>query len=118
MAVKPLAKYRKVSYIALAQTMKMLLDGPVTSHEVAELTGIHPVTASEWMRSLRKERAVHITGWLPDSMDRDVTAVYSIGPGRDKPRRKLTPAERTARYRQRQRRMAMDQALSMQQVTA
>jgi predicted ArsR family transcriptional regulator len=111
MAVKPLAKYRKVSYIALAQTMKMLLDGPVTSHEVAELTGIHPVTASEWMRSLRKEGAVHITGWLPDSMDRDVTAVYSIGPGRDKARRKLTPAERTARYRQRQRRMAMDQAI-------
>jgi hypothetical protein len=111
MSLKPINKYRKVSYVVLAQTMKMLIDGPVTSHEVAELTGLHPVTASEWMRSLRKERAVHITGWLPDSMDRDVTAVYSMGPGRDKPRRKLTASERQARHREKKRRMAMDQTI-------
>jgi DNA-binding transcriptional ArsR family regulator len=113
MAVKPLNKFRKVSYIVLAQTMKALLEGPVTSHEIAEITGIHPVTASEWMRSLRKEGAVHISGWIPDSMDRDVTAVYSIGKGKDKARRKLTPSERQARYRAKKNRMAMDQLLRL-----
>lgn len=112
MACKPVAKYRKVSYVVLAQTMKALLNGPVSSHEIAEITGIHQVTASEWMRSLRKEGAVHITGWLPDSMDRDVTAVYSIGTGKDKARRKLTPSQRQARHRAKKRRMALDQALS------
>jgi DNA-binding transcriptional ArsR family regulator len=113
MALTPVNKYRKVSYIVLAQTMKALIEGPVTSHELAEITGIHQITAGEWLRSLRKEGAVHISGWLPDSMDRDVTAVYSIGKGRDKPRRKLTPSERQARYRAKKRRMALDQLLSM-----
>ena len=113
MAWKPLGAYRKVSHVVLAQTMKALIDGPVTSHEIAEITGIHIVTAQEWMRSLRKEGAVHITAWLPDSMDRDVTAVYKMGPGKDKPRRKLTDTQRQARYREKKRRMALDQLLSM-----
>ena len=112
MAWKELVKHRKVSHVVLAKTMKILLEGPATSHEIAELTGIHPVTASEWMRSLRKEEAVHICGWLPDSMGRDATAVYKLGPGRDKPRTKMTPAQRQARYRQKQQSISLNHQLA------
>lgn len=100
MAWKELSKPRKVSHIVLAKTMKVLMEGPVTAHEIAELTGVHLVTAQEWMRSLRKEEAVHICGWLPDSMGRDATAVYKLGPGKDKPRARMTAAQRQARHRQ------------------
>jgi predicted ArsR family transcriptional regulator len=103
MALTPLTKYRKISYVALAKTMKLLMDGPATAHEVSEVTGIHVVTAQEWMRSLHKEGCVHIGGWIHDSLGRDTTAVYHLGKGLDKPRHKFTPAERQARHRARKR---------------
>jgi predicted ArsR family transcriptional regulator len=99
MAWKDLSKPRKISHIALAKTLKLLLNGPASAHEVSEYTGIHLVTAQEWMRSLRKEGVVHVNGWLPDKLGRDATAVFVLGPGKDKPRAKLTPAERQARYK-------------------
>jgi predicted ArsR family transcriptional regulator len=111
MAVKPLNKLRKVNHRTMAQTIKILLDGPATAHEIAEHTGIHIITAQEWMRCLRKEGAVHIGGWLPDSLGRDVTAVYQIGKGKDKPRHKFTPAERQARHRARKKQATLDKLI-------
>lgn len=103
MAIKSLHIFRKVNHLVMAQTIKLLLTGPITAHEIAEHTGIHLVTAQEWMRCLRKEKAIHISGWLPDSLGRDVTAVYTVGKGRDKERHRMTPAERTKRYRDKKR---------------
>ena len=105
MAIKPLIKFRKINQLVMAQTVKLLLDGPATAHEVAEHTGIHLVTAQEWMRCLRKEGAVHISGWLADRLGRDTTAVFQLGIGKDKPRHKFTPAERQARHRARKRQL-------------
>ena len=107
MAWKELNKRRKINHVALAQTIKLLLQGPITAHELAEYTGIHPVTAAEWMRGLRREGVVHVCGWLPDSMGRDATAVFKMGAGRDKPRSKMTQAERQARYRQKQKQITL-----------
>jgi predicted ArsR family transcriptional regulator len=111
MAIKPLTKLRKVNHRTMAQTLKILLDGPATAHEVAEHTGIHLITAQEWMRALRKEGVVHIGGWLADSLGRDVTAVYQLGKGRDKPRHKFTHAERQARHRARKKQAALDKLI-------
>lgn len=105
MALKPLNKYRKVSYQVLAKTMQLLTSGPITAHELSEHVGIHLVTAQEWLRALRKERVVYISGWLPDKMGRDATAVYAAGNKPDKPRGKLTPAERARRYREKQKQL-------------
>jgi len=111
MALTPLTKYRKISYVALAKTMKLLMDGPATAHEVSEVTGIHTVTAQEWMRSLHKEGCIHIGGWIPDGLGRDTTAVYHLGKGRDKPRHKFTPAERQARHRARKKQATLDKLI-------
>jgi hypothetical protein len=111
MANKPLNARVKVSHMALAKTLKLLLEGPVTAHEVSEVTGIHIVTAQEWMRALRKEKVVHIGGWIADRLDRDITPVYALGPGRDRARRRLTAVQRQARYRERQKKLAHQKKL-------
>lgn len=97
----------KVNQETYARLFKELLEGPMTAHEAVEATGIHVVTAQNLLRCLRKHRVVHVAAWEPDSRGRDMTPVYAFGKGRDKPRRKLTAAERQARSR------AKKQALSL-----
>jgi hypothetical protein len=45
-------------------------------------------------------------------MGRDVTAVFKMGAGRDKPRGKMTQAERQARYRQKQKQITLAHQLA------
>lgn len=92
---------RKVNHKTLAQTLALLMKQPSTAHDVSLHTGVHRVTAQEWMRSLYAEGAVHISGWVADTIGRDSTPVYSLGAGTDTPRKKTTSRERTAAYRAR-----------------
>jgi predicted ArsR family transcriptional regulator len=112
MALKPLRKNRRITHLVLAKTLKVLLDGPASPQEIAELTGVRLATAQEWMRSLRKEGCVHISGWLPDKRGRDVTAVYKMGNGADKPRYRMTDAEKGAKYRAKKRAMKIQSMLT------
>jgi predicted ArsR family transcriptional regulator len=105
MALKPLKLKSRITHITLAKTLRVLLDGPATVHEIAEVTGVMPRTAAEWMRALRKEECAHISGWVPDSRGRDATAVFSLGKGKDKPRHRFTEAERQARRRAKKRQL-------------
>lgn len=91
----------KVNQSTYARAFRMLLDEPVTAHEVSSETGLHLVTAQDLLRTLRRHRVVHISAWEPDRLGRDVTPVYALGAGKDKPRRKLAGAERARRYRAR-----------------
>ena len=92
----------KVSHRVLAQTMKLLNERKrITARELHAEVGVHLVTASEWLRALKKENVLYIAGWLTDSLGRDTTPVYGLGPGLDIPRRSMTQAERQRRYRQR-----------------
>ena len=97
------ARAVKVSHKVLAQTLVMLQAGSVTANQLSMLTGVHRVTAQEWLRALRKAGAVYVGDWLPDTKGRDATPVYRLGPGTDRPRHRFTRAEISERYRQRQR---------------
>lgn len=84
----------KVNQDTYARLFKELLDGPVSAHDAVEATGIHIVTAQRLFRTLKKHKVVHIVAWDTDRRGRDMTPIYGLGAGRDKPRRKKTPAER------------------------
>ena len=96
----------KVNQDTYARVFRELLDGPVTAHDAVEVAGLHIVTAQHLMRCLKKHKVVHIAAWEVDKLGRDATPVYALGPGRDKPRRKLTPAQRQARCRAKKKAMA------------
>jgi hypothetical protein len=53
------------------------------------------------LTALRDARTVHVCGWLPDVLGRDATPVYRIGAGAPEPRKKLTRAEISKRFRER-----------------
>jgi predicted ArsR family transcriptional regulator len=89
----------KVNQDMYARLLKMLLDDPITAHELAEETGMHIITAQSLMRTMKKHHVVHVCAWEADRLGRDVTPVYKLGGGKDKARHKFTAAERQARYR-------------------
>lgn len=89
----------KVNQVMYAKTMRVLLDDPVTAYDIAHETGMHIITAQELMRTFKRHKVVHICEWEKDRLGRDVTPVYKLGAGKDKPRHRFTTAERTARYR-------------------
>jgi hypothetical protein len=84
----------KISY---AKVLKALLEGPCTTHDLVEVSGIHLVTTQSLMRTFHRHKIVHIVAWEADRLGRDTTAVFKLGEGRNKARHKFTAAERQAR---------------------
>ncbi len=97
----------KVNQNTYARLFKELLDGPITPHEAVEATGLHIVTAQNLFRCLKRHKVVHVAAWEPDRLGRDVTPVYQLGAGRDKPRRKKSAAERQRASRAKKNAVAM-----------
>lgn len=97
----------KVNQNTYARLFKELLDGPITPHEAVEATGLHIVTAQNLFRCLKRHKVVHVVAWEPDRLGRDVTPVYQLGAGRDKPRRKKSAAERQRASRAKKNAVAM-----------
>lgn len=95
-------KQTKVNHVVLAKTFALLREGALTAQKLSRVTGVHLVTAQDWLRALKEEKTVHIGSWLPDSKGRDATPVYELGDDKDEPRRRMTRAEISRRYRQRQ----------------
>lgn len=89
----------KVNQATYAKAIKLLIEDTSSAYELAEATGLHTLTAQSLLRCFKEHKLVHISGWDTDGMGRDVTPVYSWGKGRDKPRHKLTDAERQHRYK-------------------
>lgn len=102
----------KVNQDTYARVFKELLDGPMTAHDAVDVAGLHIVTAQHLMRCLKKHKVVHIAAWEVDSMGRDAIPVYALGAGRDKARRKLTPAQRQARVRAKKKALAVVNAVA------
>lgn len=78
---------------------------PFTREELVEVTGWHYMTAGRFIKALRNQKLIHIHAWLPDTLDRDSIAVYLKGGTKDTPRKKLTTAQRTKRWRDNKRKL-------------
>ena len=100
-------KYIRVNALAQAHLVRLLLEGDVTCHDLAEEAGLHYATVLQYVlqyvRALRKVGVVHVTGWLPDSLGRHTTMVLRLGKGKDAPRVRKTKAEKMQQYHKRQR---------------
>lgn len=101
----------KVNQDTYARLFKHLLASPITAHELVEETGVHIVTAQSLMRCLKKHKVVHIFGWEKDTMGRDATPIYKLGRGKDRPRERLSAAERQRRYKAKKKGLALQNVL-------
>jgi hypothetical protein len=92
--------------LSYVKAFEILLSGHAfTREELVEATGWHYMTAGRFIKALRDYKLIHVSAWLPDTMDRDSIAVYARGNKKDKARKKLTTAQRTKRWRDNQRKL-------------
>jgi predicted ArsR family transcriptional regulator len=89
----------KMGAVLYARMIEMMLHGTFSCREMADETGLHYVTVLQYTRELYRAGASHIAHWEKDKRGRDITKIYKIGNAKDKPRQRMTKAERTARYR-------------------
>jgi hypothetical protein len=92
----------KVNAMSFAHLVRELLAGEYTCEELADRTGLHYVTVLHYTREMYKTGAVHICGWRMNDHRMYVKKVYKIGDKQDaaKPRKPMTRAERSLRYRE------------------
>jgi hypothetical protein len=95
----------KVNAMSFAHLVRELLAGEYTCEELAEKTGLHYVTVLHYTREMYRTGAVHICAWRMNNHRMYVKKVYKIGDYQDspKPRKALTHAERSLRYREKKR---------------
>ncbi len=74
---------------------------PGTHHQLAKKSDVSISTVGKWIAILRKEGAIHVTGWRRSHRG-SKQPVFTLGPGEDKPEPKtLTQAQSDARFRKR-----------------
>lgn len=95
----------RVNHQALALAVKRMIEGPFTAHSVVEVTGLAVNTAYELVRTFHKCGTSHVSGWEPNTWGADATPIFTLGPGKDKKRRRASTKEKSARYRERKRAM-------------
>lgn len=92
----------KVGAMTYALLIKTLMTKPCcTRADLVEVTGLHPLTVGDYVRSLREAGVIHIAAWATDSMGRRRVEVYGWGQGDDAVRAPLTMTERRRNYRMR-----------------
>jgi predicted ArsR family transcriptional regulator len=89
----------RINALSFAKLVRCVVDDPATADEAAEETGLHPKTASRYLRALHRERLIHVCQWEKDALGRDRIPVYAFGSKRDRPKAKRTAAERHRAYR-------------------
>lgn len=111
--LKERSKQKKVNQESYAILFSYLIThGAGTAEELVEATGLNKVTVYDLLRVLRRHKVIHISAWMPDALDRDAIAVFSFGRKPDAKRRKLTAAQRQQRWRDRQRKLNLQAALT------
>lgn len=91
----------KVNQMSYAVLFRALMAEPLSSHELAEVTGLHLATIQSLMRVLKEYGVVHVSAWDTDRLGRDCIPIFSFGKGKDAARRKKSSAQRQADSRRR-----------------
>jgi hypothetical protein len=110
MTTPPPNKWRrivKVNALTQAKLIEAMLDGVYTCYELADITGLYYSTVLHYCRELHRAEAAHICGWAKDCRGRTTLRIFKIGRGKDAKLKKLTPVERNARWRQKQKAIAL-----------
>ena len=92
-AADDLTRAVRLGPLSVAKIMRALLDGPCSMPELQHSSGLSSNTLHGYMRALRKEGVVHISGWEKDATGRDSLRVFKLGPGKDAPRRRKPKAQ-------------------------
>ena len=92
-AVDDLTRAVRLGPLSVAKIMRALLDGPCSMPELQHTSGLSMNTLHGYMRALRKEGVVHISGWEKDATGRDSLRVFKLGAGKDAPRRRKPKAQ-------------------------
>ena len=98
--------------MSYAQLIKALRYGDMTLYELAEETGLHYLTVALYTRELYQAKQIHIARWENDTLGRSAVKIYKLGPGKDAPRRVLTPAQRQQTRRDRVKAIEMIQRMA------
>jgi len=85
--------------MAYAKMIRALAEGDASVAEISAYCGLHAQTVREHVAALRKEKEAHRSAWGPDSLGRLSVELFSLGKGKDAPRRPLTDAQRSRDYR-------------------
>jgi transcription initiation factor IIE alpha subunit len=112
---KPGTKPVKINAISIAKLMSALISGPCTDNELLEVSGLRFNTVNGYLRALRAEEVIYISGWEKDACNRDSIRVYAMGNRRDAKRSKKSKALIAREVRER-RRLRLIQSLGTPQV--
>jgi DNA-binding transcriptional ArsR family regulator len=100
-AADDLSRPVRLGPLSVAKIMRTLLDGPSTVPELQEISGLSVSTLYEYLRALRNEGVVHVSGWEKDATGRESLRVFKLGPGKDAPRQRKSKAQIARECRQR-----------------
>jgi len=105
-------RYAKVNASALARMVKTLMDDEVSSHELAERTGLSYITVLRYIAALHKEKVVHIVEYRRDRLGRQCERVFTLGNAKDVKRVRKSPLELKRESRARLKQIRMNQMLA------
>lgn len=66
------------AHLAVATMVALLADG-ATVRDIADESGLSEQSARDYIRAMRKRRAVHVAAWEHDAAGRQTRAAYRLG---------------------------------------
>jgi len=98
---------RKLNAMAFAKGLRLMMEGPTSAAEIAEVTGLTKLTVWLWLKELHAEGVVYVSGHEKDRLGRMNGKLWSVGLDQKDAKRVTKPrkqvrAESRARQRQAQ----------------
>jgi predicted transcriptional regulator len=74
------------------EMLKHLLEGGVTAQEIAHLSNSTPQSVQKFLKELKRQKLIYISGWQMKNNNRIRLPQYKLGDGVDKPKPERLPA--------------------------